>query len=46
VIGGIYAAIRKESAPFAFGPYLAIAGLIAMFTGPELIHWYLGTWKH
>lgn len=46
VIGGVYAAIRKESAPFAFGPYLAIAGLIAMFTGPELVSWYLGTWKH
>ncbi len=46
VIGGAYAVIRKESAPFAFGPYLAIAGLIAMFTGPELVHWYLGTWKH
>ncbi len=46
VIGGVYAAIRKESAPFAFGPYLAIAGLIAMFGGPELVSWYLGTWKH
>jgi leader peptidase (prepilin peptidase)/N-methyltransferase len=46
VIGGVYAAIRKESAPFAFGPYLAIAGLIAMFGGPEVISWYLGTWKH
>lgn len=46
VIGGVYAAIRKESAPFAFGPYLAIAGLIAMFGGPEIIDWYLGTWKH
>jgi leader peptidase (prepilin peptidase)/N-methyltransferase len=46
VIGGVYAAIRKESAPFAFGPYLAIAGLIAMFSGPEIISWYLGTWKH
>ena len=46
VIGGAYAIIRKESAPFAFGPYLAIAGLIAMFTGPELVSWYLGTWKH
>ncbi len=46
VIGGVYAVIRKESAPFAFGPYLAIAGLIAMFTGPELVHWYLGTWKN
>jgi len=30
IIGGIYMAIRKESAPFAFGPYLAIAGGIAM----------------
>jgi len=46
VIGGVYAAIRKESAPFAFGPYLAIAGLIAMFSGPEIVSWYLGTWKH
>ena len=46
VIGGVYAAIRKESAPFALGPYLAIAGLIAMFSGPEIVSWYLGTWKH
>ena len=46
VIGGIYMAIRKESAPFAFGPYLAIAGWIAMFGGTEIVDWYLGTWKH
>jgi leader peptidase (prepilin peptidase)/N-methyltransferase len=45
VIGGAYAVIRKQSAPFAFGPYLAIAGLIAMFGGTELVDWYLGTWK-
>jgi len=46
VIGGVYMAIRKESAPFAFGPYLAIAGGIAMFGGTEIVDWYLGTWKH
>jgi leader peptidase (prepilin peptidase)/N-methyltransferase len=46
VIGGVYMAIRKQSAPFAFGPYLAIAGWIAMFGGTEIIDWYLGTWKH
>ena len=46
VIGGVYMAIRKESAPFAFGPYLAIAGWFAMFGGTEIIDWYLGTWKH
>lgn len=45
MIGGAYAIIRKQSAPFAFGPYLAIAGLIAMFGGTELVDWYLGTWK-
>jgi leader peptidase (prepilin peptidase)/N-methyltransferase len=46
VIGGIYMAIRKESAPFAFGPYLAIAGFIALLGGPEIVAWYLGTWNH
>ena len=46
VIGGIYMAVRKQSAPFAFGPYLAIAGFIAMLGGPEIVSWYLGTWKH
>jgi leader peptidase (prepilin peptidase)/N-methyltransferase len=45
VIGGAYAIIRKQSAPFAFGPYLAIAGLIAVLGGPEIVDWYLGTWK-
>ncbi|MDO8331431.1 MAG: A24 family peptidase [Fluviicoccus sp.] len=46
VIGGIYIAVRKQNAPFAFGPYLAIAGFIAMLGGPEIVNWYLGTWKH
>jgi len=43
VIGGIYMAVRKESTPFAFGPYLAIAGFIALLGGPEIVGWYLGT---
>ncbi|HEX5276695.1 MAG TPA: A24 family peptidase [Fluviicoccus sp.] len=46
VIGGVYMAVRKESAPFAFGPYLAIAGFIALLGGPEIVTWYLGTWNH
>ena len=46
IIGGIYMAIRKESAPFAFGPYLAIAGFIAMLCGPDIINGYLGLWRH
>lgn len=46
VIGGVYLAVRKQSAPFAFGPYLAIAGFIAMLGGPAIIQWYLSTWNH
>lgn len=42
VIGLAYLAIRKESAPFAFGPYIAIAGFIALLWGQPLMHWYLG----
>ncbi len=42
VIGVGYLAIRKESAPFAFGPYLAIAGFVALLWGQPLQQWYLG----
>lgn len=42
VIGLMYLAIRKESAPFAFGPYIAIAGFIALLWGEPLMKWYLG----
>lgn len=41
VIGLAYLAIRKESAPFAFGPYIAIAGFIALLWGKPLLQWYL-----
>jgi len=42
VIGLGYLAIRKESAPFAFGPYIAIAGFVALLWGQPLLSWYLG----
>jgi len=42
IIGLGYLIVRKESAPFAFGPYIAIAGLIALLWGEPLLHWYLG----
>ncbi|RTL03279.1 MAG: prepilin peptidase [Neisseriaceae bacterium] len=45
VIAGIIINIRAKhglSSPFAFGPYLAIAGMIAMLWGPVLTAMYLG----
>ena len=27
--------------PLPFGPFLALGGLIGMFAGPAIIHWYL-----
>lgn len=42
IAGLAYLAIRRESAPFAFGPYIAVAGLIALLWGQPLLHWYLG----
>lgn len=42
LVGLVYLAVRRESAPFAFGPYIAIAGLIALLWGQPLLRWYLG----
>jgi leader peptidase (prepilin peptidase)/N-methyltransferase len=42
LIGLGYLAVRKESAPFAFGPYIAIAGFVALLWGQPLLQWYLG----
>ena len=33
------AAGRKTAVPF--GPFLALGGLIALFAGPAITHWYL-----
>lgn len=41
-IGGALARRRDARAPIAFGPWLAAAGLIALFAGPALGHWLAG----
>ncbi len=33
---------RAWAKPLPFGPYLAVAGLLAMLWGPRLMAWYLG----
>ena len=45
VVGGLIMARvgvekgRKVAVPF--GPFLALGGLIALFAGPAIVHWYL-----
>ena len=41
IIGIILRCKRAESRPFAFGPYLAIAGILALLYGRSLMQWYL-----
>ena len=42
IIGIILMKIKKENQPFAFGPYIAIAGWIAFLWGNEIMQVYLG----
>lgn len=42
VIGVGYLIVRKKSAEYPFGPYLAISGFIALLWGHDLVQWYLG----
>ena len=42
VIGIILMKIEGESRPFAFGPYIAIAGIVALLYGNDIVTWYLG----
>ncbi len=42
IIGIILLKIHKESQPFAFGPYIAIAGWIAFLWGEKIMDYYLG----
>lgn len=42
IIGLILLKVRQENQPFAFGPYIAIAGWISLLWGPELVSAYLG----
>ncbi len=42
VIGIILLRVRQENQPFAFGPYIAIAGWIAFLWGEQIMKIYLG----
>ncbi len=42
IIGIILLKVRKENIPFAFGPYIAIAGWIAFLWGNQIMKIYLG----
>lgn len=43
IIGVILMKRAGKSQPFAFGPYIAIAGMVALLYGQEIINWYLGS---
>lgn len=42
IIGVILLKVRKKDLPFAFGPYIAIAGWIAFLWGDQIMKTYLG----
>ena len=42
IIGIILLKVKKENQPFAFGPYIAIAGWIAFLWGEQIMKVYLG----
>lgn len=46
IIGVILMKRAGESKPFAFGPYIAIAGMVALLYGNEIVNWYLGSLSH
>lgn len=41
IFGGILVGFKRQT-NFAFGPYIALAGLICMLWGESLLRWYLG----
>ncbi len=48
VVGLIYLKMNKKSkdTTIPFGPFLCIAGVIYLFWGTKIIHWYLQMWLH
>lgn len=45
VVGVVLMKMRGESRAFAFGPYIAIAGIIALLWGQDIMGWYLGMYQ-
>lgn len=45
-IATIALAGRDRTQPIPFGPFLAVAGLIAFLWGNDLVDWYLGLYQH
>lgn len=41
IVGIILMKKHGESQPFAFGPYIAIAGIVALLYGSDIVNWYL-----
>ena len=41
IVGIILMRRQGESRPFAFGPYIAIAGIVALLYGSNIVSWYL-----
>lgn len=48
ILGGLAIVLRgrDRAQPMPFGPFLAIAGLIAFFWGDAIVGWYLGLYRH
>lgn len=45
IVGVVLMRLRGESRAFAFGPYIAIAGIIALLWGNDIMSWYLNMYK-
>lgn len=45
VVGVILMKVRGENRAFAFGPYIAIAGIVALLWGQDIMGWYLGMYS-
>ncbi len=41
IVGIVLMKRQGESQPFAFGPYIAIAGIVALLYGADIVNWYL-----
>ncbi|MDO4426837.1 MAG: prepilin peptidase [Moraxella sp.] len=42
IVGMVLMRLQGGSRPFAFGPYIAIAGMVALLFGQDIMVWYLG----